>query len=148
MKKYLVLTALLVVISSTALVTAQQQKTSLQPSSNQKTTEPPTRLLLEINYNPSIPPAYSTVNGPEATPKWIWVTRFIQIPGIKIDGPPIQAVKLESQFNGETADVRVTLLRGSEKGFDQEDLVGVYHVGVNGPRDIKERRAHGVQPFR
>ncbi len=147
MKKYLLLTALLVVTSFPSLVTAQQQKPALQPSGNRKVAEVPTKLLLEVHYNPAIPPAYSTVNGPEVTPKWIWVTKFIRIPGIEIAGPLTQAVKLESQFNGETADIRVTLLRG-EKGFDQEDLVGVYHLGVGEQRTIKDLRAHGVEPFR
>ena len=146
MKKYLLLTVLLVVTSSPSLVTAQQQKPALQSSSNQKAVELPTKLLLEVNYNQAIPPAYSTVNGPEVKPKWIWVTRFIRIPDITPAGPPTQAVKLESQFNGETADVRVTLLRG-EKDFDQEDLVGVYHLGVGEQRTIKDLRAHGIEPF-
>ncbi|HEU4933053.1 MAG TPA: hypothetical protein VFT48_13315 [Pyrinomonadaceae bacterium] len=147
MKKYLLLTALIAVATSSSLVTAQQQKPALQPSSTRKAPEAPTELLLEVNYNPAIPPAYSTVNGPEVKPKWIWVTKFIRIPDIKTAGPPIRAVKLESQFNGETADVRVTLLRG-EKGFDQEDLVGIYHLGVGEERTIKDLRAHGVDPFR
>ncbi|HEY0762825.1 MAG TPA: hypothetical protein VGD61_10695 [Pyrinomonadaceae bacterium] len=145
MKKSLLLTVL--VVMSSSLVAAQQQKPALQSSGNQKTAEAPTRLLLEVNYNPAIPPAYSTVNGPEVKAKWIWVTRFVRIPGVTTAGPTIQAVKLESQFNGETADTRVTLLRG-EKGFDQEDLVGVYHLGVGEQRTITDLRAHGVEPFR
>lgn len=75
------------------------------------------------------------------------MTKFIRIPGSKIAGPPIHAVKLESQFNGETADVRVTLFRG-EKDFDQEDLVAVYHLGLGEERTIKELRALGIEPFR
>jgi len=144
MKKYLLLTILLVVTSS-SVVTAQQP--ALQPSSNPKVEEAPTKLLLEVNYNPAIPPAYAVVNGTEVKAKWIWVTKFIRIPGIKIAGPTIQAVKLESQFNGETADVRVTLYRG-EKDFDQEGLVGVYHVAVDEQRTINDLRVYGVEPFR
>ena len=146
MKRHLLLTILLVVTSS-SLVTAQQQKPTLQPSSNQKVATTPTQLLLEIKYNQKLPPAYGTVNGPEVKPKWIWMTRFSQIPDVQIAGPPIFAVKLESQFNGETADIRVTLLRGV-KGIDQEDLVTVYHIGVDEQRTIKELRAYGVEPFR
>jgi hypothetical protein len=148
MKKCLLLTVLLLVMTSSSIVTAQQQKPALQPSTNRKASETPTDLLLEVNYNPAIPPAYSTVNGPEETPKWIWVTRFVRVPDIKNVGPTIRAVKLESQFNGETADVRVTLLRGDKAFFDQEDLVGVYHLGVDEQRTIKDLRAHGVEPFR
>ena len=147
MKKYLLLAVLLVATCSSSLVTAQQQKPALQPSSNRKAAETPTELLLEVNYNPAIPSAYSTVNGPEVKPKWIWVTKFIRIPGVATAGPQLRAVKLESQFNGETADVRVTLLRG-EKAFDQEDLVGVYHLGLDEQRIIKDLRTHGVEPFR
>jgi hypothetical protein len=147
MKKFLLLTMVLVVTSS-SLVIAQQQEPALQPSSNRKVDEaPPTRMLLEVNYNPAIPPAYSTVNGPEVKAKWVWVTKFVRIPGVKTAGPTIQAVKLESQFNGETADVRVTLYRG-EKDFDQEDLVGIYHVGVDEQRTIKDLAEYGVEPFR
>ena len=147
MKKYLLLTILLVVVSSSSLVTAQQQERALQPSNTRNVEEAPTKMLLEVNFNPAMPPAYSTVNGPQVKAKWIWLTKFVRIPGIKIAGPTIQAVKLESQFNGETADVRVTLYRG-EKDFDQEDLVGVYHVGVNEQKIIKDLSAYGVEPFR
>lgn len=35
-----------------------------------------------------------------------------------------------------------------EKGFDQEDLVGVYHLGVGEQRTITDLRSHGVEPFR
>ena len=146
MKKCLLLTVLLAVTSSATLVTAQQQEPALQSAGDRKAAEVPTELLLEVNYNPAIPPAYSTVNGPEVKAKWIWVTRFIRTPDVKSPGPPIQAVKLESQFNGETADVRVTLYRG-EKDFDQEDLVGTYHLGVGEKRTIKDLRSHGVEPF-
>src|ERR1700752_1531317 len=146
MKQQLLLTMLLVVTSS-SLITAQQQKPTLQPASSGEVTEAPTKLLLEVNYNQALPPAYNTVNGPEVKAKWIWLTRFIRIPGIKLDGPPIFAVKLESQFNGETADIRITLLRGANS-IDQEDLVTVYHIGVGEQRTIKELRAYGVEPFR
>ena len=146
MKKCLLLTVLLVVTTSSS-ITAQQQKPTLQSSSKAKAAEGPTELLLEIYYNPALPPAYGTVNGPEVKAKWIWMTRFARIPGVKPAGPRIFAVKLESQFNGETADVRVTLLRG-EKPIDQEDLVCVYHLGVDEQRTITELRAYGVEPFR
>jgi hypothetical protein len=146
MKNYLLLIVLLVLTFS-SVVTAQQQKPGLQPSGSRKAVEAPTELLLEVNYNPAIPPAYGTVNGPEVKAKWIWVTKFMRIPGIQTAGPPIRAVKLESQFNGETADIRVTLLRG-ERSFDQEDLVGVYHLGVGEQGTINDLRAHGVEPFR
>ena len=145
MKKLLLFTALLIVTASWS-VYAQEQEPSLKPTVSSKKIETPARLLLEITYNPSIPPAYCSVKGAEEKPGWVWVTRFISIPGAKTTPPPIRAVKVESQFNGETADVRVTLLRGVN-GFDQEDLVGIYHVGIGDQQTIDDLRAVGVEPF-
>lgn len=143
MKKLFTFAALVLLALSSA-VTAQQPESTLKPSVSAKKLEPVT-LLLEIQYNPDVPPAYCTVKGPDEKPAWIWVTRFIRIPGAQT-GRPIDAIKLEPQFNGETAGVRVTLLRG-EKGFDQEDLVGVYHVGIGEQKLINDLRAAGVEPF-
>lgn len=145
MKKLWLLAAFLMLTPAAPVVVTQQQEPSLKPSISAKAADAPTRLLLEVRYNPSIPPAYATVNGPEVKAKWLWVTRFVRVPGVQ-NGTPIQAVRLESQFNGETADVRVTLLRG-EKGFDKEDLVGVYQVGVGEQRTINDLRNYGVEPF-
>jgi hypothetical protein len=143
MKKLLMLAAIVLLASSSA-ISAQQQPPNPQPSVSVKKAEP-VQLLLEIQYNPDVPPAYSTVRGSDEKVSWVWVTRFIRIPGAQT-GKPIEAVKLESQFNGETAAVRVTLLRG-DKGFDQEDLLGVYHVGVGEQKMINDLRAAGVEPF-
>jgi hypothetical protein len=144
MKKLFTMATLLV-IASWCVVNAQQQEPSLKPSVSAPRAEPSPRLLLEVMYNPSLPPGYSSVNGPQDTTKWIWVTRFIRLPGSQ-PSPPIQAVKLEPQFNGETADVRVTLLRGVA-GFDREDLVGVYRVGVGEQKTVTALRAAGIEPF-
>lgn len=141
MKNLLLILAFIVMSSA---VIAQQPEPTLKPTVSAKQLEP-VKLLLEIHYNPDVPPAYCTVNGPDEKAKWIWLTRFVRLPG-KQTGRPIEAVKLESQFNGETADVRVTLLRGA-KGFDQEDLVGVYQVGIGEKKKINELRAAGVEPF-
>jgi len=146
MKKLLLFTALLMVTASWPVVNAQEQEPSLKPTAADKKTATPRRLLLEITYNPRIGPAYSPVKGAEEKPAWVWVTRFIRIAGAKTSPPPIQAIKVESQFNGETADVRVTLLRGVT-GFDQEDLVGLYHVGVGEQKKVEELRTAGVEPF-
>ena len=144
MKKLLMLTAI-VVIALSSVVYAQQQEPSLKPSVSPKSQETSAKLLLEISYNPAVPPAYSTVLGTDKKANWIWVTRFVRIRGHEMS-PPIQAVKLESQYNGETADVRVTLLRGNN-GFNQEDLVGTYQVGIDEQMTINELRAAGVEPF-
>ena len=143
MKKLLMFTAILM-IASCSVTIAQQQQPNLKPSISAKKSEP-VQMLLEINYNPEGPPAYCTVNGPDEKVNWVWVTRFVRLPGAPTE-KPIEAVKLESQFNGETADVRVTLLRG-KKGFDQEDLVGVYQVGLGEKKTIDDLRAAGVAPF-
>ena len=145
MKKLLVMAAI-VVVASTCLVTAQEQPPTLKPSVSPKAAPAPTRLLLEVNYNRAWPPVYSVVNGAEEKPKWIWVTKFARIPGREIPAPHIQAVRLESVYNGETAEVRVTLLRVA-KGFDQEDLVGVYQVGVGEQKTVGELDKFGIEPF-
>ena len=144
--KKLATIATLLVIASWSVVVAQQQEPSLKPTVSAPSTEAPPQLLLEVVYNASLPPGYSNVNGPGETRKWIWVTRFVRLPGSQPTSPPIQAVKLEPQFNGETAEVRVTLLKGVV-GFDREDLIGVYRVGVNEQKILNDLRAAGIEPF-
>jgi hypothetical protein len=113
MKNPLCLAAILVIVLS-FVTSAQQQEPSLKSTVSPKTAEAPTKLLLEIVFNPAFPPSYLTVNGS------VWTTRFVRLPGIQNE-PPIRAVKLESTFNGETADVRVSLLRGA---FDRDGASG------------------------
>lgn len=105
--------------------------------------------VLEVSYNSALPPAYIKVHGTETKPRWIWVTRFNHVPGWQYpEGvQPIRAVKFEAQYNGETADVRVTVLRGSQ-GFDQEDLVATYHLGLDDPRVVTKLADFGVEPAR
>src|SRR5829696_10042767 len=145
MKKLFVLTAIFVIALS-SVVLAQQQGPSLKPSGSPKGSEASPRILLEISYNPAVPPDYSAVLGTDKKPAWVWVTRFVRIRGSEMS-PPIGAIKLESQYNGETADVRITLLRGTSGGFDQEDLVGTYHVGIGEQKTIDDLRNFGVEPF-
>jgi hypothetical protein len=141
MKKLFLITAILVI--ALASVTRAQQQPSLKTTPSAKTAEHPTPLLLEIVSHPSFPPAYLSVSGPDEKPTWSWFARFIRLPGAPTE-PAIRAVKLESKFNGETADVRVSLLRGA---FDREDLVGVYQVGVGEQKTLNDLRAVGVEPF-
>lgn len=105
------------------------------------------KLVLEVAYNPSLSPSYIPVNGVDAKPHWVWVTRFRQLPGWQLpaNASPIRAVRFEAQFNGETADVKVTVLRGQRR-FDQEDLVGTYHLGLNEPRVVEQLKAFGIEP--
>jgi hypothetical protein len=140
MKKRLLLTAIFVIASS-FVVRAQ-----LQDPSFKKASEAPTKLLLEISYGSTVPPDYSAVLAADKKPAWVWVSRFVRIPGRELS-PPIWAVKLESQYNGETADVRISLLRGLNNSFEREDLVGTFQVGIGEQKIIDELRKFGVEPF-
>lgn len=104
-------------------------------------------MLLEIVFNPTMAPAYSNVNGPTELGKWMAVSRFVRVPGVEQPTPPVRMVKLEPQFNGETAAVRVTLIRGTT-GIDREDVVGVYHVGVGEQKVLTDLRDVGIEPFK
>ena len=136
---------LLILITALSLFA---QEPSLKPATPERRTEPPTLLTLEVKYNATLAPAYISVRGPETKPRWIWVTRFARIPGVEPADPlPIHAVRVESQFNGETADVKVTLLRGRSEGFEREDKVGVYHIGLNEQATVTELRSFGIEPI-
>ena len=143
MKKLLLLTAIFVIASSFVV---RAQEPSLKPSGSQKASEVPAKLLLEISYNSTVPPDYSAVLGADKKAAWVWVTRFVPIRGREMS-PPIGAIRLESQYNGETADVRISLLRGTNGSFDREDLVGTYHVGIDEQKTIDDLRNFGVEPF-
>ena len=137
--------SLLVLIATVVL--AQAQEPSLKPNISATKTEAPTLLSLEVKYNPDLPPAYITVRGPETKPRWIWVTRFIRSKQLAKDGLRINAVRVESQFNGETADIKISLLCGRHEGFEREDPVATYHIGLNEPTVIPELKSFGIEPF-
>jgi hypothetical protein len=145
--KSLLITAALIFSASFSVLKAQEP--SLKPTMSAPRAERPTLLSLEIEYNTAIPPAYIGVRGAEEKPRWIWVTRFARVPNWQLPAGelPIQAVRVETQFNGETADVRVSLLRGV-KLFDREDTVATYHIGLNQPAFIPELKSFGVEPFK
>jgi hypothetical protein len=122
--------------------------TTLLLSSAAANAQNPTRLSLEVKYNSKLPPAFISVRGPDTKPRWIWVTQFVRIPGVEpADAMPIHAVRVESQFNGETADTKVSLLRGRNEGFEREDKVGTYHLGLNEQISVNELRSFGVEPI-
>lgn len=130
------------------LVLAQAQEPSLKPNiSAPPKTETPTLLSLEVKYNSNLPPAYISVRGPETKPRWIWVTRFIRNKQFTKDEMPINAVRVESQFNGETADVKISVFRGRNESFEREDRVATYHIGMNEPTEIPELKSFGIEPF-
>ena len=137
------MTSLLIVI--TALLFAQEP--TLKPTTSAPKTETPTLLSLEVKYNPNLPPAYISVRGAETKPRWIWVTRFARNNEPANGDLPIRAVRVQSQFNGETADIKVTVFRGRNEGFEREDPVAVYHIGLNEPTTIPELKSFGVEPF-
>ena len=139
MKKLVLLTAIFVIASSFVV---RAQEPSLKPAGSPKSSEATPQLLLEISYNPAVPSSYIAVREKTSA---VWVTRFVRIPGREMS-PPIGAVKFVSKYNGETADVRVTLLRGNSGGFDREDLVGTYRVGLGEQITIDDLRNFGVEP--
>lgn len=142
MNRLLALTAVL--LFTVVLTTAQEP--TLKPAMSEPAAQAPSQLSLEIQYNPAVPPAYISVRGPETKPRWVWVTRIVHLTALKKDELPIQAVRIESQFNGETADVSISVFRGRE-GFEREDAVGSYHLGVDETVTVKELKAIGIKPF-
>ena len=143
MKKFFTITTLLVV-ATWSVVNAQEP--TLKPSMSTPRAEGPPPLLLEVVANPARPPGYANVNGPNELGKWIMISNFVRVPGSTPVSPPVQWVKVEPQFNGETAAVRVTLLRGV-KGVEQEDFVGIYRLGIGEQKKLNELRAVGIEPF-
>jgi len=141
--KTLLLTAIVLLL--TPFVTAQEP--SLKPKSAPKP-EAPAVLSLEVDFKNSLPPAYISVRGAETKPRWIWGASFARIPGAKPDPDPlpVQAIRVESQFNGETADVKVSLLRG-RNGFEREDPVATYHLGLDEKTSVKELKSFGLEPI-
>ena len=127
--------AAIVVIALSSVLHAQQQS-SAKPSVSAKNSETSAKLLLEVVFNSELPPSYLTVNGA------VWLTRFVRLPSVP-NQASIRTVNLYSKFNGETVDVRVMLRRGS----DQEDLLGVYQIGVGEKKTLDDLRAVGVEPF-
>ena len=146
MKKLFTTATLLVIAFSWSVVNAQQQEPTLKPSMSAPRAEGPPPLLLEIVANPERPPAYSNVNGPTELGKWMMISNFVRVPGAAPVSPPVQWVKIEPQYNGETAAVRVTLLRGV-RGVEQEDVVGIYRLGIGEQKKLNELRAVGIEPF-
>lgn len=142
--KTLLLTALLLL----AAPFTRAQEPSLKPTMSAPKDEAPTVLSLEIDFKNSLPPSYISIRGPELKPRWIWAARFARLPNTqpKPDELPIQAIRVESQFNGETADVKISLLRGHD-GFEREDPVASYHVGLDEKTTITELKSFGLVPI-
>ena len=146
MKKLFTTATLLVIAFSWSIVNAQQQEPALKRSMSAPRPEGPPRLLLEVVANPARPPGYCNVNGPTELGKFVLIPNFARVPGGSQPSPPVQWVKVEPQFNGETTAVRVTLYRGV-KGIEQEDFVGIYRLGIGETKTLKDLRSFGIQPF-
>ncbi|HKS08683.1 MAG TPA: hypothetical protein VJS13_03990 [Pyrinomonadaceae bacterium] len=144
MKRLLILTAVLLL----AVGFANAQEPSLKPSISTPKAEAPATLSLEVDFNNSLPPSYISVRGADTKPRWIWAARFARIPNAQPDRDPlpVQAIRVESQFNGETADVKISLLRG-RNGFEREDQVATYHVGLDEKITVKELKSFGLEPI-
>ena len=142
--KSLLLTAVLLL----ATTSATAQEPSLKPAMSAPEPDAPVVLSLEIDFHNSRPPAYISVRGADTKPRWIWAPQFARLPGAqpKPNELPIQAIRVESQFNGETTDVKVSLLRG-HKGFEREDPVATYHFGLNERITVTELRSFGLKPI-
>jgi len=144
--KNLFTVATLVVSASWCVVNAQQQAPSLKPSMSAPRAEGPPPLLLEVIANPALPPGYCSVNGPTELGKFVLIPNFARVPSGIQPSPPVQWVKVEPQFNGETAAVRVTLFRGV-KSIEQEDLVGIYRLGIGETKTLNDLRSFGIEAF-
>jgi hypothetical protein len=145
MKRLFTMVTLLVIAFSSSVVNAQQQPT-LKPSMSTPRTEGPPPLLLEVVANPALPPGYVNVNGPTELGKFVLIPNFVRVPGASQPSPPVQWVKVEPQFNGETTAVRVTAYRGV-KGIEREDVVGIYRLGIGETKTLKDLRSLGIEPF-
>jgi hypothetical protein len=146
MKKFSMLVAL-VVVASWSVIQAQQPEPSVTPSVSSQATDTQPRYLLETYITPHLGPSYQLVRGPKEKSGSAFFSRFIRTDAQPESGrSPIRSVKLEPLFNGETADVRVTVLRGND-GYEEEELVHVYQVAVGEQKSLTHLRQFGIEPF-
>lgn len=132
-----------------SLVCAQEQTPSLKNAPAKSSVESAPPLALEIHYNSSLNPAFLMVQGADVNPHWIWFTRFSKLPGFDaLSGPTrINAVRVTSYWNGETAEVKVTLLRGIHMA-DEEEIVTTYKTRLDEPATITKLESYGIEPFK
>ena len=146
MRTLLTLAAVLL-IAYPVLTTGQQNSTPSKGQAPPITATNPSRLALEIVYFPGTPPSYQTVSGSESKRAGAWYARFARTPGWQLPqgSLPVMAVKIESQFNGETTDIYVSVLRG--RLHEREESVATYHLGENEAHVVSELKSFGVEPF-
>ena len=143
MKKFCKLAAI-VLIACCSVIQAQQPQ---EPAVSSQPTDKKPKYLLETYITPQLGPSYQLVRGLKESSGSAFYSRFIRTDRQpESDRLPILAVKLEPNFNGETADVRVTVLRGKE-GYEEEELVHVYQVAVGEQKSLSHLRQFGIEPF-
>lgn len=144
--KNLSLLAAIVVIASWSVVKAQQPEPAA-PSVSAQATDTRKRYLLETYITMQLGPSYFAVNGPKERPNTMYFPRFIRTDAQPAPGrPPVISVKLVPLFNGETADVTVTVLRGN-RGYEEEEPVHVYQLAVGEQKSLTHLRQFGIEPF-
>ncbi|HJU92678.1 MAG TPA: hypothetical protein VJ656_07095 [Pyrinomonadaceae bacterium] len=143
MKQFSILVAI-VVIACSFVVRAQQPQ---EPSVSSQPTDKKTQYLLETYITPRLGPSYFPLNGPKEKSGSAFFSRFVRTDAQPESWRlPIRGVRLEPLFNGETVDVRVTVLRGNE-GYEEEELVHVYQVAVGEQKSLSHLRQLGIEPF-
>ena len=136
--------AAIVVVACCPFIQAQQ---SQEPSVSSQPTDKKTKYLLETYIVPQLGPSYFAVNGTKEKLSSMYVSRFLRTDAQPESGrTPIRGVKLEPLFNGETAEVRVSVLRGNE-GFEEEEFVHVYQLAVGEQKSLSHLRQFGIEPF-
>lgn len=134
----------IVVIASWSAIQAQQPQ---EPSVSSQPADKKAKYLLETYITPQLGPTYFLVSGPKESSGFAVYPRFVRTnPQPESSRPPIRGVKLEPRFNGETADIRVTVLRGNE-GYEEEELVHVYQLAVGEQKSLSHLRQLGIEPF-
>ena len=131
-------------VACCSVINAQQPQ---EPSVSSQRTDKKTKYLLETTIVPQLGPSFFAVNGPKEKLNSMYVTRFLRTAAQPDAGrTPIRGVRLEPLFNGETAELRVSVLRGNE-GYEEEELVHVYQLAVGEPTTLSHLRQFGIEPF-
>lgn len=130
----------IVVIVSLSVVKAQQPEPSVA------TADTSSRLLLELYVPPETSPTYLSVDGPYKIGS-AFISRFARIDGAPSSGGlPINSIKLETQFDGKVAHVKVSLRRGEGANLE-EQLLHVYQLGPGEQKPLTHMREVGIEPF-
>lgn len=139
LRKFLSSVLFLLIIPGSGINAQQENRTS----------QAPTGLALEVVSHKAFPPAYTAVPGPVGKPRGAWYARFGRIEGWQLPAGhlPIRAVNILSQLSGEEVVVTVSVLRGVEF-HDEETIVGNYELRANDRVSIKELEQFGLEPFR